>query len=196
KPGDCPAFDREITVSDFLKAMTHVLGVTVVREEPLPNHAELPEKMRSLGERQGMRMDNGRLVVQYSMKGVFIRQGQTVNHYNYLDTALTRRKETTMEPEVKAPPANAATPSDVPPAIAPPVVPSPAATPPAAKGKVASRKKPVTKAIAKAVKSAKKTPAKTGAKKVGPKQAVKKGPAKKAAPKKGAKKAAPKKTVK
>lgn len=73
---DCLALDKEITATDFLRAMAGILGVTVVSEDPLPNHAELQERMRQ--KKTGPRMDNARYVVRYTVNGTPVEEDLTV----------------------------------------------------------------------------------------------------------------------
>lgn len=73
---DCLVLDKEVTAADFLRAAAAILGVTIVREDPLPNHAELQEKMRL--RKSGPRMDNSRFVVRYVVNGIPVEEDLTV----------------------------------------------------------------------------------------------------------------------
>ena len=80
---DCLVLDKEVTAVEFLRAAAGILGVTIVREDPLPNHAELQEKMRL--RKSGPRMDNARFVVRYAVNGVPVEEDLTVKTL-YMDS--------------------------------------------------------------------------------------------------------------
>jgi hypothetical protein len=84
---DCLALDKEITATDFLKAMAGILGVTIVREDPLPNHAELQAKMRL--QTTGPRMDNARYVVRYTVNRTPVEEDLTVKTLCMSSTGYT-----------------------------------------------------------------------------------------------------------
>jgi hypothetical protein len=80
---DCLVLDKEVTAADFLKIAAAMLGVTIVREDPSPNHAELQEKMRL--QKSGPRMDNARVVVRYVVNGIPVEEDLTVKTL-YMDS--------------------------------------------------------------------------------------------------------------
>jgi len=84
---DCLALDKEITAADFLKVAVSILGVTIVREDPLPNHAELQEKMRL--QKSGPRLDNARFVVRHAVNGVTVEEDLTVKTLCMSSTGYT-----------------------------------------------------------------------------------------------------------
>ena len=123
KPGmkqapDCLSFAKELPATEVLKYMVGVLDVTFVREDPMPNHAEMQENIRKQNEKAAAsapkgsmpllsKGDNARFVVKYNINSIpveedlsattmcsdsGVRFGQNVTHFYSCSAWVTRMR--------------------------------------------------------------------------------------------------------